>query len=169
MTRSTHDQPRRTAYTVDGITRKGLRCESCNTTWYKCEKSLWQDRKGVCCAECEAEDTHDVPSLAEMKQLAEVRELNLTEETTEVEKLRKELKEARAALLREDHLIEMIVGSRVAAMTQGLHPQPIIFGKAIIKPALLRTRRSHPQATRLRRAHNDPKIYSPTYYKIGTD
>jgi hypothetical protein len=64
----------RTAYTLGGTRRSGTRCGNCNMTYYSCSKKLWELKKGPCCEECEQEDMHDVPSLAELREQEQARE-----------------------------------------------------------------------------------------------
>jgi len=67
----------RTSYSVAGVRRYGIRCENCDQTYYRCSKSLFEAHAGPCCDECEMEDMHDVPSLAEQRQLEEARQAEL--------------------------------------------------------------------------------------------
>lgn len=176
MTRTTRH---RTGYTVKGIRRQGLRCANCNMTWQSCCKKLWELKKGPCCEACEEEETHDVPSLVEAVQLQEARDAEkasaLTKEQREDfmqiarREVALELQKAEEDLQSLESVMDFLVNSRVAAMTQGLHPKPIIFGKPIIRPAALFPRRMHPAARRLKRDFTvqPTKFYTQTYYKIG--
>jgi plasmid maintenance system antidote protein VapI len=72
----------RTAYAIEGVTRRGLRCSDCGATWAACSKKLWEQRYGPCCEQCELEDTHDTISHAEAKQLQEARDAEWEEQKT---------------------------------------------------------------------------------------
>jgi hypothetical protein len=176
MTRTTE---RRTGYTVNGIRRWGKRCANCDMTWQSCSKRLWEDRKGPCCGACEEEETHDAPSLIEAVQLQEARDAEkanvLTPEQREDymqiarREVALELKKMEDDFENLHQAMDFLVNSRVAAMTQGLAPKPIIFGKPIIRPAALFPRRMDPEGKRLRRDFTvrPTKHYIQTYYKIG--
>lgn len=176
MSRSTEH---RTGYTVNGIRRQGKRCANCNMTWQSCSKRLWEQKKGPCCEACEEEETHDVPSLIEAVQLQEARDAEKADKLTPEQRedfmqiarreVELELKKSEEDLEALHSTMDFLVNSRVAAMTQGLMPKPIVFGKPIIKPAALLPRRMSPAAKRLKREFSAPqtKIYTQTYYKIG--